>query len=147
MGLKDLIPDDVGESRGGRPAEGIDGPPKQLHGEPFMVSNDSEEYWRSIWDRFVSGDEPTPEEIGQMADHTHLFPWDLRIYLEKWGIFDFDWEQIPEDYPTNSFLVQMLEEEGVENDFTEAVRAEQEGYSRDSGLFGLVENARRERED
>lgn len=143
MGLRDLIPDDAGDNRGGRPPSESKGP-KKLPGKPFTVSKDSKEFWQEVWDRFVSGNEPTMEEIGQMADYTHVFPWDLKIYIEKWDIFEFDWDHMPEDYPSDSFLAEMLEDKGIENDFTERVKAEREGYSQGSGLFSLVENAKGE---
>lgn len=147
MGLRDLIPDDAGDNRGGRPPEGNqDG--KEPYGDPFIPTKDTKEWWRKIWNKFVSGEKPTPEEISMMADHTHLFPWDLKMHIEKHGIFRFDWEHMPEDYPSDSALADWLEEEGVESNFIEEVKAQREGYSKDSGLFSLVENAKEEtRED
>lgn len=146
MGLRDLIPDDAGDNRGGRPKE-KGGEERRIPEHNYRPWEHGEEYWQDVWDRHVDGEDPTLEEISAMVGYSCVFPWDLKIHIESHGIYEFDWDHMPDDYPSDDTLANWLRDRGVVNDFTQRVKARREGYSEDSGLFNLVENAKTDRED
>lgn len=143
MGIEDfkVAPD----NKGGRPSKeeqeeehtGL-----QHVGDPFYHAKDSEEYWQEIWDSNVDGEEPTSREIASICDYTHLFPWDVKVYVEKWGIYEFDWFQMPDDFPSDSFLKFLLEDEGIENDFTSQVASVDSGEEITGGWAEIINDAK-----
>lgn len=152
MGLKDLVPDDAGEAKGGRPSEGNN--EKRIASETaFRPWKHEEEYWQKVWDENVEGEDPTIEEISDMVGYAVVFPWDLKIHLEAAGIYEFDWEQMPDDYPSDDALANWLRNRGIVNDFTKKNPPAKtkkknmfESKSDDKetgGLMGLVENAKK----
>lgn len=152
MGLNDLVPDDAGQAKGGRPKEG--GPKKRQTSEHwYRPWEHGEEYWQQVWDECVEGEDPTIDEIAAMSDYSCIFPWDLKIFLEKYGIYEFDWEHMPDDYPPDTDMANKLRDEGVINDFTKnhppAKFGKKQrntsaggGEQQSSGLMGLVNDAK-----
>jgi len=119
MGLNDLVPDDAGQAKGGRPEEK---PSERKRAGPTQEQIESEEWWQDMWDDVVSGEEPTPDEMGEMCDRVFMFPWDVKARLESFSIHEFDWEEMDGDYPSAFALAANLEREGVNNDFVQKVR-------------------------
>lgn len=122
MSLDDLVPDDAGDAKGGRPTE--ERTIRDPDGDPFIPDKNTKEYWQNIWDTYVDGEEPDPDEIAAICDYVHLFPWDVKVHLEEHGIYSFSWEHMPGDYPPHSKLARQLESHGVENDFVRKARRE-----------------------
>lgn len=152
MGLEDLVPDDAGEAKGGRPKEGTDGP-RVASETAYRPWKHDEEYWQEVWDEHVEGEEPTIDEVADMVGYTCVFPWDLKIHIESAGIYEFDWEQMPDDYPSDDALANWLRNRGVVNEFTKknppskteksSMFGSGSGSDESSGLMGLVENAKK----
>lgn len=144
MGIEDfrVAPD----NKGGRPTK--EEQEEEEHsglrsvGDPFYPAKDTEEYWREIWDRYVDGEDPSSQDIASICDYTHLFPWDVKVYIEKWGIYEFDWFQMPEDYPPHSYLKFLLEDEGISNDFTSQVASTDTGEEITGGWAEIINDAK-----
>lgn len=154
MGLNDLVPDDAGKAKGGRPSEG-DGDTEKVPEYWFKPWEHEEEYWQEVWDENVEGEDPTIEEIAAMVDYSCVFPWDVKMFLEKYGIYEFDWGHMPDDYPPDTDLANRLRSEGIINGFTKEhppakfgrkggnVNEDGSGIGEQtSGLLGLIEDAK-----
>lgn len=150
MGLRDLIPDDAGDGKGGRPKE-EEKEPNRVGPSPGEI--ETEEFWINLWEDVVTADEPTVEEVAELCDRTFMFPWDVKIKLEAFGIYEFNWRQIPEDYPPDTNLADKLREQGIVNEFTKQhppskskrrkkFGSDDSSSSSGSGLMGLVEDAK-----
>lgn len=141
MSLDDIIPDDAGESKGGRPKEVSKGPP-ETRGNPFTRGDDNEEYWQEVWDNNVGGDEPSMEEIASMSDYSAVMPWVVMSKLTEHGIYEFDQGYVREDYP--SYMKAGAWPGGINNIDEEAFlgKEEKDDTDKNSGLLGLVEDAK-----
>lgn len=143
MGIEDFKV--VQDNRGGRPTKeeqedshrGI----SQV-GDPFYPEKDTKQYWQNLIDRFVAGTTPDADEVASICDHTHLFPWDVKMYLEKHGICSFEWMQMPDDYPPDTYLKFLLEDAGVENDFTNRVASVDSGKELTGGWAEIINDAK-----
>lgn len=149
MGLNDLVPDDAGKAKGGRPKEG--GKEARIVPEHiYRPWKHRDEYWEKVWEEHVESDEPTLEEITDMVGYSGVFPWDLKIHLEAAEVYEFDWDHMPDDYPSDDALANWLRNKGVINDFTKKHPPEKsktptfgsKKSEETSGLMGLVENAK-----
>lgn len=106
MGLNDLIPDDAGEAKGGRPKSRELGQTIEPAGEPFLPENDTEEWWAERIED-VTDDNPvledkelqdlkfehTVEVMGSIADLTSVHPVRVRKKLDEHDIMETDWEE------------------------------------------------------
>lgn len=95
MGLDEfnIAPDNTG----GRPEkdeqeeeEVADRPGPGYEVDPLTRENDSEEFFQDLWDEFVSGDEPTSEEIGNMAARASILTITLKLKMAEYGIWEAD---------------------------------------------------------
>jgi hypothetical protein len=104
MGLNDLVPDDAGDAKGGRPKERGVGESIEPAGKPYLPTKDSEEWWLDVLDD-VAEKEPvldensldemsfhkTVEVIGSISDYVSLHPVYVRQILIEHDIYDTDW--------------------------------------------------------
>lgn len=114
MGLNDIVPDDAGEAKGGRPPKKDIGQTREVYGDPFIPEKDNEEWWQEKVDEIVLGDdlfgEETPnsmEEMGmeelekrlaELSDHIAVNPLDVRTKLDEHGIYETDWSEYMESH-------------------------------------------------
>lgn len=153
MGIEDfrVAPD----NKGGRPTkeeqEEEETRGRIAYGDPALPSKDKED-WEdaldtlgidTIEENLYDGDTIGSDEIGELSNYAHLFPWNTRVLLELHGIYETNWFNTPEDYPPSKMLSYLLTERGVENDFTEKVTVTESGEEITGGLAGLINDAKR----
>lgn len=104
--LTNLIPEDAGSGKGGRPKSKEIGEPVSVEGKPYTDENDSTDWWEEILSD-VAEDEPILEDksldeldfqkvvdvVGQVSDYVYLAPVDVRKKLSEHDIYETDWEQ------------------------------------------------------
>lgn len=147
MSLDDLIPDDVGDGKGGRPTEDRK-ETRTVHGDPYTQEKDTEEWWQEKWDRFVGLGEPKEEDITVLSDHVALRPSTVMQKVTEHDVYEFDQEDVKEDYPLDMKEGHWSGGGKSYADFrgTDDSTEEDEDTER-SGLLGLVDDAKRQDDD
>ena len=109
--LTNLIPEDAGSGKGGRPKSKEIGEPVSVEGEPYTDDKDSADWWEEVLSD-VAEDEPIIKEnsldelefmkvvdvVGQVSDYTYLAPVEVRKKLSEHDIYETDWERYIEFY-------------------------------------------------
>lgn len=58
--------------------------------DAHTMDDDTEEYWQDLFDRHVSGDEPTPSEVMGMCNETVLLDRTVKQKLTRFGVYEYD---------------------------------------------------------
>lgn len=105
MGLDDLPGMDIPDNKGGRPEKTEEGPnTRAVDGDPFTQHKDEKDWWRVVFNRFVTGDELSIDELAEIADYTHVSPWTVVEKLDQYGIKEMEDGDWRDDYPTDGIL-------------------------------------------
>lgn len=137
MSLDDIVPDDAGQAKGGRP-------PKQsveerdLYGDPFCRGKDTEEYWERVVSKFSSGNSLDIEELMAIMRYTHIGdPMEVRVFIEKHGIMEFDWENLADKYDADR-VAAVLRRNDISNQFVKQHTPSSKAEEASGGLFNVV---------
>lgn len=126
MGLEafDIAEDNKGGRKPKEEDEEEDYGGRKLHGNAYYEGEgiEPEEYWEDIYQRHVSDDKPTKDEIQSIAHESILLPRTVKEKLTEFELYEYEEfvESNVEDSPTNL---------DVDNEA-------------ESGLKGLVSNAK-----
>ena len=100
MGLNDLDGMDTPDNKGGRPSKTEkQSRESRFDGDALTVEKDHEDWWRHKFNRFKEEYDDMDEAIPALADHVAVFPREVRVKLEDYGIYETDWEAYIEKYP------------------------------------------------
>jgi len=142
MGLNDIVPDDAGDAKGGRPPKPTQESTEHEHGDPFDSGKDNEEYWQKVFDENVDGDDVTHEDMQRMSSYAAVRPSDIMEKMVEYGIYEFTQDDVRDDHPIHMRNgkweggPKMKEEMGSESSTTF-------GDSSSGGLADLVNDAKR----
>lgn len=109
--LTNLIPEDAGSGKGGRPKKKEIGEPVSVEGKPHTGEDDSADWWEETLSE-VAEEEPILKDnsldelgflkvvdvVGLISDYTYLAPVEVRKKLSEHDIYETDWEQYIEFY-------------------------------------------------
>lgn len=143
MALEDIVPDDAGEAKGGRPPENRD-KEREVRGDPFLPEKDTEEWWSEIYGEFVEGNSPTTEEITRISDYVALRPDVVKRKLKHHGVHEFLFEDIAKSHPSQLPVDKLRRELTGEGVPGRSKKDDKKDSKESSGLMGLVEDAKRE---
>lgn len=99
MGLNDIVPDDAGDAKGGRPPEPTPESTEHIHGDPFDMGKDDEEYWTEVFEENVEGDTVTDEDMARMSSYSATRPATIMEKMAEHGVYNFSQEDVKDDYP------------------------------------------------
>lgn len=101
MGLNDLDGMDVPDNKGGRPSKTEeDSNGRKYDGDALTLDKDSEDWWRVKFNNFKNDYNDVDEAIQALSDHVAVFTREVRVTLDDYGIYETDWEEWIEQYPT-----------------------------------------------
>lgn len=93
MGLDnfDIAPDNKGGRKKKEESEESDYKGEYWEGDAFHTEHrlPPEDYWRTMFDRHVEGDEPTGSELKEICKDTCLLPRTVKSKLVKYNICEF----------------------------------------------------------
>lgn len=143
------------DNKGGRPPKGeaqedVGQQGRRIYGDPALPAKGKEEWERamellgidSIEENLYEDDTIGSDHIGELCSYAHLFRWDVRIFLEVHGIYETDWWNIPDNYPSTKMLVLLMEDRGLENDYVKRNSTAQSGKKVTGGLAQLINEAK-----